>query len=148
MASRETTAAADAVGELVEYDTHGTTFSGGAVAGEVMLEGGSKSQLRGEVEDGLVDGIEDVLSGELEHEEIVGRLSSGSDEVSTCVKVDVLGEFGESHMWASRRTSLAVPIPAKHINGVSTSSLLTRRAEAGTHKTCPQKATSQMCHHV
>jgi hypothetical protein len=97
MASTETTAAADAVGDSVVYDTHGATFSGGAVAGEVMLEAGSKSPLRGEVDDGLVVGIEDALSGELEHEENVGRLSSGSDEVSSCVKVDVLGEFGESH---------------------------------------------------
>jgi hypothetical protein len=97
-----------------------------------MLEGGSKSQLRGEVEDGLVDDIEDVLSGELEYDEIVERVSSGSDEVWTCVKVDVLSESGGSHSGHSPVT--VVPIPGSHINGVSTPSLLTRRAEVGTHR--------------
>ena len=56
-----------------------------------MLEGPSSSQLRGEVSDGLVDDIEDVSSGAPEHEEIVERVSSGSDEVWACVNIDVLG---------------------------------------------------------
>lgn len=67
MVSRLTTAAADAVGELEEKDIQGTAFSGGAVAEGVMLEDGSSSssssQPRGEVEDGLVGGIEESLPG-------------------------------------------------------------------------------------
>lgn len=77
--------AADADGELVEYVIYGTAFSGAVIAGEVVLEGGSKSQLRGEVEE-VVDDIGDMLVGE-----------PGSKEVWTCVEVEVgvLDESGE-----------------------------------------------------
>ena len=98
MVSRLTTAAADAVGELEEKDIQGTAFSGGAVAEGVMLEDGSSSssssQPRGEVEDGIVDGIEESLSGTLEHEGVVERVSSRSDEVWACVNPD---EYLGSH---------------------------------------------------
>ncbi len=61
-----------------------------------MLEDGSSSspQSRGDVEDALEDGIEDALSGALEHEEIVEGVSSGSDEVWACVKIE---EYWGSH---------------------------------------------------
>ena len=71
-----------------------------------MLEDSSSSQLRGEVSDGLVDGIVDVLSGSLEHEETVERVSSGSDEVWACVNVDVLGESCGGHSNAPVSLSL------------------------------------------
>ena len=72
MERRLTTAEAGAVGELLEIDNRGTAFFGCAAAEGVILEGSTPSQLRGEVEDELVDGIEDVISGALE---------PGSDEV-------------------------------------------------------------------
>ena len=71
-----------------------------------MLEGPSSSQPRGSVADGLVDDIGDVLLGSLEHEEIVERVSSGSDEVWACVNVDVLGESRGGHSNAPVSLSL------------------------------------------
>ena len=67
-----------------------------------MLVGGSRSSSSDEVEDELVDDdIEDVLAGGHEHDEIVERVSPGSNEVSTSVNVDVLDESWGSHIGQS-----------------------------------------------
>ena len=72
-----------------------------------MLVGGFRSQSSGGVEDELVDvGIEDVLAGGHEHDEVVERVSPGSNEVWTCVKVDGLGESGRSHIGQSDTSAL------------------------------------------
>ena len=72
-----------------------------------MLVGGFRSQLSGGVEDELVDDdIEDVLAGGYEHVEVVQRVSPGSNEVWTCVKVDGLGESGRSHIGQSDTSAL------------------------------------------
>jgi len=98
------TAAADAVGELV---IKGTAFiTDGTIAGGVVLVGGPRSQSSGEVEDVLVGDIEDVLAGGHEQDEIVERVSPGSNEVWTCVKVDVLGESWGSHIGQSTKSAL------------------------------------------
>lgn len=76
---------------------YGTAFSGCVIAGEVILEGGSKSSLRGEDEDELEHDIEDMLGGEPEHDSIVESVFPDSKEVCTCVEAGMLGESGGLH---------------------------------------------------